>query len=76
MCVCASKPNSTTKTRWCAYIGDPSANVPNTNSQYYRHFFEHALRELIDEVGSLEIKSVEGTGTFRQHEGTIELRGF
>ena len=40
----------------------PSVNLPNTNSQHYRHFDETTLRELISEVGGLEITSIEGYG--------------
>lgn len=40
----------------------PSTNFVNNNPHHYQHFTESALREIVAEVGGLEVASIEGYG--------------
>ena len=43
----------------------PSTNFINDNPQHYRHFTEAILRDIVGEVGGLEVETIEGYGDVR-----------
>lgn len=52
----------------------PSTNYPNDNPYHYRHFTEPVLQELIEEVGNLDIISLEGYGDYNALQQMWMLR--